>query len=115
MKKYRKYIINCIIFMLFNLLISFIYLYSNISYNIISSIKIISFLIFITIISYMISKNLNKKGIVIGSYIGLITITILVFLSFIFRCNFSARNILYYLIIFLCILFGSILSKNIKK
>ena len=115
MKKIKKYIILSSIFIIFNLIMSFIYLFFNIPYSIISVMLLVFYLLCFGILGYMIAKNSNKKGIVIGIITGLITMLILFSLSILFKNSISIKVILYYIIIILTIIFGSILAKNTKK
>ena len=115
MIKFKKYFIFTGIVILFNLLISLLYLLTNISYNVISSIILIFNLIAFIILGFMIAKNSKSKGIIIGLRVGSIIVVTLLILSLIFRCNFSVKNILYYLLVILSTIFGSVFSKNIKR
>jgi len=115
MKKLKKYIILSSILLIIISILSLIYLFSNISYNLISSILIIIYFIFFIILSFLITKNRKSKGIVSGLKIGLISILIMLVLSFIFKNQLSIKTILYYIIILFSNLVGAILSKNIKR
>ena len=115
MLRFKKYFIFAGIFISYYLLISLIYLLTNISYNVISSILLISYIILFTLLSFIIAKKSNKKGIIIGLELSSIYIVILLLLSLLFKCNINFNSIVYYLIILLSSLFGSILSKNLKK
>ena len=115
MLKFKKYLLFIGIFIIFNLIISLLYLLTNIPYSIISSILLIFYLISFAFLGFIITKNSHKKGIISGLIIGSITILILIILSLIFKCNFNFKNILYYLLILLSTIFGSIISKNIKN
>ena len=77
MNKIKKYLIFTSVIIIFNLLISLLYLLTNISYSII--------------------------------------ILILFILTLLFRYDFNIKNIIYYLLIMLSVIFGSIVSKNIKR
>ena len=114
MKKISKYLILFAIYLIAILLLSIIYLNTNISYNIISSILIIIYLIMFGSISFLIARKSHKKGIIIGLISGSISVIILFLLSLIFN-KFNIRILIYYMLIILSMIFGSIISKNIKK
>ena len=115
MMKLKKYFILSSIIIIFNLIISLIYMLSNISYNVISSISLIFYLISFMALGFIIAKKSKNKGLIIGLKTSSIVIVILFILSLLFRCVFNINNIIYYLLILLSILFGSIISKNIKR
>ena len=115
MKKIKRYLTLIGIFAIFNLIISLIYLFTNISYNIISTILLIFYLICFATLGYFIAKNSNKKGIIIGLIVGIVTILVLFSLSLLFNNPISIKIILYYLLVVLCVILGSILAKNTKK
>ena len=115
LKKYKKYLIYSSIFIIFYLIISLIYLLSNVKYNFISLIILIFNLITFAFIAYNIAKNNKRKGIVIGLIISSIIIVSIIILSLIFKVNFSYKNIIYYLLIVLTCTSSSIMSKNIKQ
>ena len=115
MLKFKKYFIFTGIIILFNLFISLLYLLTNISYNIISSIILIFNLISFMILGFIVSKKSKSKGLIIGLKTSSIIILILFILTLLFKCGFNVNNIIYYLLIMLSVIFGSILSKNVKK
>ena len=113
--KFKKYFIFAGSIIIINILLSLIYLLTNIPYNIISSITIIFNLLFFGILGFMIAKRSKSKGIIVGLKVSSITIITLIILTLIFKLNFDAKNIIYYLLITLSIIFGAIISKNIKR
>ena len=115
MIRFKKYFILTGSFFIFNLLISLLYLFTNISYNTVSTIIIIYDLLSFILLGYMLSKSSTKKGIIIGLRTSTITIIILFIFGLIFKCDLKTRTFLYYFIILLCTTFGSILSKNLKR
>ena len=115
MNKIKKYLTLVGIYAIFNLIMSLLYLFTNISYNVVSTILLIVYLICFSVLGFMIAKNSSKKGIVIGILTGSITILILFSLSLLFNNPLSFKIILYYLLVILSILLGSILAKNTKK
>ena len=115
MIKFRKYFIFTGIILLFNILICLLYYFSNISYNIINTITLITNLVFFVTFGFMIAKNSKSKGIFIGLKTSSIIIIILFILTLIFKYDFNVKNIIYYLLVILSTTFGSIISKNLKK
>ena len=115
MLKFKKYFILTGILILFSLLINLLYLLTNIPYSVISSITLIFYLIFFIILGFIIAKNKKSKGIITGLKTSSIIIIILFILTLLFKYNFSVKNIIYYLLVMLSTIFGSIISKNIKN
>ena len=115
MSKYKKEIAFSLTFLLLLLILNFIYLISAIPYNIISSILLVTYLLSFIVFSFQISKKSKHKGIYIGLSIGFIILILLFLLSLLCKCNLSYKTIIYYTLIVLSSLFGSILAKNIKR
>ena len=115
MLKFKKFFIFTGIIIIFNLLISLLYLLTNISYNFISTFTLIFNLIFFIILGFIIAKKSKSKGIITGLKTSSIIVIILLLLTLILRYEFSVKNIIYYLLVMLSTIFGSIISKNIKN
>ena len=115
MAKCKKYLYLASSLILFNLLISMLYLFTNISYNVISSILLVYYLICFMILGFMIAKTSNKKGLIIGLITGFTSILVLFILGLLFHEQLSLKIIIYYLLVLLSIILGSIVSKNTKK
>ncbi len=115
MFKFRKYLILFLIYLLLNIIISSIYYFSNISYNITSIFIFIINLVYIGIINYLISKTINKKGILLGTINGFVISILFLILSLLFKFKFNYKLFIYYLIIIMLSISTSIISKNIKK
>ena len=111
--KYKKQIILGLIYIGIIILLSILYLISNISYKSIAVSLIILNLLFILLLSYKYSLGKNKKGIYLGTKFGLIIISILTIINIIFK-SFKLNTLIYYLLILLSSIFGSILAKNKK-
>ena len=94
-------------------ILAFIYKISNISYSTIKTIVVILNIIFIFIISFNYAKNKEQKGIIIGLKTGIIYILILFILSLLFK-TFRIISLIYYALILLSSILGSIISKNKK-
>ena len=113
LNKYKKYLILFLSLNIISILLGIIYMVSNINYNNISIILIIINQIFIFLLSYFYARNKDQKGIITGLKVGIIYSILLIILSIIFRL-FSLKSLIYYLIIILSSIFGSIISKNKK-
>ncbi len=115
MSKLKKNLMLFGFILTINLFISILYLFTNISYNIISSILIIINIIFLSIISFNIAKRSKQKGIFIGLELGIITSIVFLLLALIFKYEIKINSLLYYIIIILSSMLAAIFSKNIKK
>lgn len=97
------------------LLLTTLYQFDLISEKVFSIVKIIILLICLFINSFLLGKTAENKGYLEGVKFSIIIITLFILLTFIFNLAFSSRMILYYLIIFLTIILGSILGINKKR
>ncbi len=114
--KYLKTIAFEFIILLILTLISTILYYFNIIGNSTNdTLKIINFIIIFIFAGFYIGKNSNKKGWLEGLKISGINILIFVLLSLIFKYDFNIMQFLYYLIISIIIVLGSIIGINFKK
>lgn len=117
MKKYLIPILVNVGVLLIGTLISSILYYFNITSDKINGIMLylISFAsIFVG--SMMLAKNLKYKGIITGLFYFLFWFIISIFLSLVvFKSTFNIKNIIYYLILLVFTLLGSIIGKNIQK
>ncbi len=113
------YINKFIKFLIINIIICFIL--STISYfNIISdnSLNIIMYISLFTTIfieSFSLGKIKEKKGLLEGIKLGVITSLIFFIISILFTRNFKLSKLIYYLIIILISVSGSILGVNKKS
>lgn len=90
--------------------------YFNVSSNIINFLKIFSIIISFFISSFILGTKSLKKGYLEGLKFGTIIIFILLILSLIFfKDDLSFKNILYYLIILISSIFGSMIGIQKKK
>ena len=64
---------------------------------------------------FLIGKKSTKKGYVSGAILGLIFILFLMFIGLFWGIKFSFGRIIYYLILILCAILGSIIGINKKK
>lgn len=115
MLKLKKYFILTGAVIIINIIISLFYFFTNVSYNTISSILMISYLISFAIIGFLTANKNNSKGIIIGLKTSSIIIILLFLLTLLLKLNFNVKNIIYYLLVMLSTIFGSVISKNIKN
>ena len=78
------------------------------------------FLIVITSIimlisGFLIGKKSSKKGFISGAILGFIFIIFLIFLGLFFKVNFSFGRFIYFIILILSTMVGSIIGINKKK
>ena len=117
MKKYLSIMKKYGLFILIELLISFIMgLFGLIGLNDSLSMVIIflSNIIIFFIYGFINSKNSNKKGIICGIITFLVLISIMIIFNLIFFRNFSMGTIIYYISLFITTIISSIISKNKK-
>ena len=115
-KTYGLRIIYIFIFIILSLLLTTTLYYFNIINNQTYKIlKIIICLLSVFINSYILGKNTLKKGYLEGLKLSLIIIPILFIITIISKKTLKFRIILYYLIILITSIFGSMLGINKKK
>lgn len=86
--------------------------------KLVSIFKIITALISIFIGGFIMGKNSNQKGWLEGLKLGIVIIFILLLVSFVFlKQNWNIKNIVYYLILLVSSIFGSMvgISKKIDN
>lgn len=81
-------------------------------YKALNIFKYIILFIFILIGSYKFGYKNKNKGLIEGIKFGLIIIVIFILLNLLFKGLFSIKNIIYYGIILVTSILGSILGKN---
>ena len=115
-KTYGLRIIYIFIFIILSLILTTTLYYFNIINNQTYKIlKIIICLLSVFINSYILGKNTLKKGYLEGLKLSLIIIPILFIITIISKKTLKFRIILYYLIILITSIFGSMLGINRKK
>lgn len=115
-KTYGLRIIYIFIFIiLFLLLTTTLYYFNIINNQTYKILKIIICLLSIFINSYILGKKTLKKGYLEGLKLSLIIIPILFIITVISKKALKFRIILYYLIILITSIFGSMLGINRKK
>lgn len=75
---------------------------------------IITSSILMFIVGYILGKKINKNGYLNGLLLSIICTFIFLLLSLIFRFNLNFNSLLYYLILIVSTIFGSIISINRK-
>ena len=113
--KFKKNLYLILILFSLAIILSVIYLLANISFDIISTILLVLTLVFAFLVGYLYSLNNHDKGIISGLKIGLIVIIIMFIISLLLKVPFKPTRLIYYVIIILSSIFGSVVSKNIKK
>lgn len=114
--KYLKTILYVFIFIIALNLITTILYYFNITNSFVNNLlEIISFVITFIFTGIYIGKNSNKKGWLEGLKISGILIIIFLLISLIFKYNFNIKQILYYLIMSVTVILGSMIGINFRK
>ena len=86
------------------------------SFNTTSILFIIFMMILFLIIGYKYGKKADKKGYIEGLKIGFSLILVLLFINLIFyNSNFSLERVIYYIILILSSIFGSMIGINKKE
>lgn len=113
--KYLKSILFMFsIFLILNIIITIISYYSLFSDNVINIFKILSFIISFLSSSIYFGLNIKKKGLINGIKLSLIYILLFIIISIILS-RFNIKDLLYYLIILITVIIGSVIGVNIKK
>src|SRR5574344_264794 len=105
--KFKNYLYLIGIVLMSSLILAIIYLFSNISYSVISTLLIIINIIFTFLLGYLYSLRSNDKGLIAGLKIGLVYIVFIFIISLLFH-GFKLNSLLYYFIILFSILLGAI-------
>lgn len=114
--KYLKTLLYLLVPLLsLNLIITLLYFFNIINNNIIDYFKLLILLISIFISGIYIGKNSNEKGYIEGIKVGLGISIMLIVLGLILRIDFSIKNLLYYIIIIVTSMSGSMLGINKKR
>lgn len=114
--KYLKTIgFEFILLIIFTLIYTILYYFNITSSNVNNILKILSFIIIFLSTGIYIGRNSQKKGWIEGLKISFITIIIFIITSLIFRYNFNLKQILYYILLIILVVIGSMLGINFKK
>ena len=108
----RSLIVPLIAFLLIPLLISIFNLF-GVNLNRIVLIIISSVIMLIS--GFFIGKKSLKKGFVGGGILGLVFVVLLIILGLFFKLKFSLGRFIYYIILILSSMLGSIIGINKKK
>ena len=111
LKIYSYTIIAIVIATLIIASLSYINILSD---NVSCIIKDVSFLIIISISSLFLGKKKDKKGYLEGLKFGLLIATTLFMLRIIFKKNIILKKIIFYILIIISSIFGSIIGINKK-
>lgn len=115
--KYLKSILYIFIaIILFTVIIGTLSYFNILSNNLIKTFEIIAIMISIFIGGMYLGKNSNKKGYLEGLKIGLFMIIFLFCMSYFgFNKSFSISNLIFYIIILVSSIFGSVIGINKKS
>lgn len=111
----KIYSIGLIYILLSNIIISLLYLYTNIPSNINNILLYIVTIILFIYLSFKVSKNSNKKGYISGLITGIINVLIMFILSIIFKNYISINKLIYYISLILFSIVSGIIGINVKK
>ena len=115
-KKYLKAYIYTFSILIISLIIITLFSYFNIfKPTLINILKLLTVVISMFIWSFIIGKNSIKKGYLEGLKYGLIFIVFILLINIIFIRYFSLKLIIYYLIILITSILGSMFGINFKK
>ena len=117
LKNYGKtFLFFTITILLISILFSLLNLGGLMSFNTTSILFIILMIIIFLIIGYKYGKMADKKGYIEGLKIGFSLILVLLFINLVFyNSDFSLERIIYYLILILSSIFGSVIGINKKE
>ena len=115
--KYLKSLLYTIIsILIFTIIITTLNYFNLISGKLLNILQILSMIISVIIGGYYLGKTSSSKGYIQGLKIGLIILTILIPLNlFILKTPFKISIIIFYIIILISSILGSILGINKKK
>ena len=114
--KYLKTIgFEFILLIILTLITTILYYFNLTSSEANTILKIISFIIVFIFSGIYIGKNSNKKGWLEGLKISGINILLFLLISLLFRYKFNIIQFLYYLIISVTVVIGSMIGINFKK
>ena len=115
-KKYGNRLLFTTISILLSLLaITLLYYFNIIGQNTNKVLKIIAILINIFISSFILGKNTIKKGYLEGIKLALIIIPIFIIISLLTSSKIEIKAILYYMIILITSILGSMIGINKRK
>ena len=114
-KKYKDLITIFLIYILYLLLITTLSYYKVINFSYIPSISLIFGCLITMALGIRLGKKREKKAYIGGLKLGFIIITILLGINLIFFRLFTLKTLIYYVIILLSSIMGSIIGINKKK
>lgn len=101
--------------LLSNLLISTLYLYTNMSLNTNNTLLLITTILSFSYLGLVTGRKTTNKGYISGLIVSGIVISIMFIISILFHNYISVFKILYYLLLMLVTVISSIIGINIKK
>ncbi len=117
----KKYLISLgyifSIILITSIILTIINYFDIINYNVLKILKTITSIISIFIGGFIIGKKSNKKGFLEGIKLGVIYVLIIFLLSILGLNNFKISKLLFYLMLILTSMLGSIIgiNKNTKE
>ena len=116
MKYIKSLLLMFSIFLVLNLIVTVLSYFNLLNEKGINILKSIILITSIIISGFYIGKNSSKKGYIEGLKLGLIIVSISIFLVLILSSvDFNTSTILYYLIIIVLSIIGSTFGINLKK
>ena len=115
MKYLKTILFELIILLSLNLIITILYYFNIINSNINNIFKIVIFLITFILTGIYIGRKSNKKYYIEGLKISLVNIVTFILLTLLFKYRFNLTQLLYYFILILIVVLGSIIGGNFKK
>lgn len=119
MKKYLKYLKVDLIFILYALILSLVfsllYYFTNISSNTVNTWLFIMAILFFGIMGIKLGRKSSEKGYKVGLKMGFSLVLLMFFLSLLFHDFFSIQKIIYYGVLILVSMIGSVIGINFRK
>lgn len=113
---FKHFLITTIVLFLNLLFISTLYYFNILSTNIVNYLRPLSILTILFISSYKLGKKLEKNGYLEGLKLGSATIILFLLISIaFFRNYFKIRLVLYYTILLITSILGSMIGINKEK
>ena len=115
MKYLKTMLFEFIILIILTLINTVLYYFNITSTNVNSIFKVLIFVITFMLTGIYISRRSNKKNYIEGFKIAGINILLFLILALLIKYKFNLKLVLYYLLLTLTVVFGSITGKLFKK
>lgn len=115
MKYIKTFGFEIALIIIFSLIYTILYYFDITSSSVNNVLKIISFILVFSMSGIYIGKRSNKKGYLEGLKISLVTITLFISISLLFKYKINIYQIVYYLIILIVTTLSSMIGINFKK